>query len=109
LARLLPFNELEGLNDGASVLDPVELDLEMQWAAEDLVHPVGRRIDDQPRVLDAPKERLQCDVDLKACQWTTDTTVYSTAPTYVLVVRALDVELLGVGESLGVAVCRTVQ
>jgi hypothetical protein len=64
LARLLPFNELEGFNVGASILDPVELDLEMQRAAEHLVHAVGRRIDDQPRVLDTPQERLQRDVDL---------------------------------------------
>ena len=29
LARLLPFDELEGFDDGASVRDPVELDLEV--------------------------------------------------------------------------------
>ena len=29
LARLLPFDELEGLDGGVSVRDPVELDLEM--------------------------------------------------------------------------------
>src|SRR6478752_4545410 len=92
-----------------AVLDPVELDLQVQRAPKHLVHPVGRRVDDQPRVLDAPQERLQCDVDLQACQWTADATVYSAAPTHVLVVRALDVELLGVGGSLGVAVGRAVQ
>jgi hypothetical protein len=29
LARLLPFDELESLDDGLSVRDPVELDFEM--------------------------------------------------------------------------------
>ena len=53
LAGLLPFDELEGLDDATSVCDPVELDLEMQRAAEDLVLPVGRRIDDQARVFHA--------------------------------------------------------
>jgi hypothetical protein len=53
LPRLLPFDELESLDFATSVLDPVELDLEMQWAAEDLVLPVGRRIDDQARVFHA--------------------------------------------------------
>src|SRR4051794_8476491 len=38
----------------ALVLDPVELDLEVQRAAKPLVHPVRRRIDPQPRVLDTP-------------------------------------------------------
>ena len=66
LARLLPFDELEGLDGAASVCDPVELDLEMQWAAEDLVLPVGRRIDDQARILDAAQEILQRQVDLQA-------------------------------------------
>jgi hypothetical protein len=94
LTRLLPLDELKCLDSATSVRDPVELDLEMQRPAEDLVHPVGRRIDDQPWVLDAPKERLQRDVDLQACQWTADATVYSAAPTHVLVVRALDVEPL---------------
>src|SRR5882757_7946847 len=87
LARLLPFHELEGLHPSgrpnrrrfarldpnrrrfARLDDPVELDLEMQRPAEDLVLPVGRRIDDQPRVLDAPQERLQRDVDLQTRQW----------------------------------------
>ena len=64
LARLLPFDELEGLDGAASVCDPVELDLEMQWAAEDLVLPVGRRIDDQARILDAAQEILHRQVDL---------------------------------------------
>ena len=53
LPRLLPFDELEGFDFATSVLDPVELDLEVQWAAEDLVLPVGRRIDDQARVFHA--------------------------------------------------------
>jgi hypothetical protein len=64
LTRLLPLDELESLDGATSVRDPVELDLEMQRAAEHLVHAVGRRIDDQPRVLDTPQERLQRDVDL---------------------------------------------
>src|SRR4029077_14356982 len=90
----LPFDELEGL-DGATlsprrsarlaVLDPVELDLEVQRAAEDLVLPVGRRIDDQARVLDASQERLQRDVDLQACLRTADAAVHSAAPADVLV------------------------
>jgi hypothetical protein len=58
LSRLSPFNELEGLDIAASVLDPVELDVEMQWTAEHLVHPVGRRVDDKARVLDAPGRGL---------------------------------------------------
>src|SRR6478609_9757057 len=82
-----------------SVRDPVELDLEMQRSAEHLVHPVGRRVDDQPRVLDAAQERLQREVDLQAGQRTTDTAVDAAAPTHVLVVRALDVELLRIGEA----------
>jgi len=63
LPRLLPFDELEGFDFATcsfpvaslalTVRDPVELDLEMQWAAEDLVLPVGRRIDDQARVFHA--------------------------------------------------------
>ena len=109
LARLLPFDELEGLDGGASVRDPVELDLEMQRAAEDLVHPVGRRIDDQPRVLDAAQEVLQRQVDLQAGQRTADAAVHSAAPAHVLVVRALDVELLRIGEPLRVAVGGAVQ
>ena len=64
LPRLLPFDELEGFDFATSVHDPVELDLEMQRAAEHLVHAVGGRIDDQSRVLDAAQERLQRDVDL---------------------------------------------
>jgi hypothetical protein len=85
LARLLPFDELKGLDSSTSflpslrspqflpvaslalvVLDPVELDFEMQRTAEHLVQPVGRRVDEQPRVLDAPQKRLQCDVDFQA-------------------------------------------
>ena len=54
LPRLLPFDELEGFDFATSVLDTVELDLEMQRAAEDLVLSVGRRISNQPRVLDTP-------------------------------------------------------
>ena len=38
LARLLPLDELECLDGATSVRDPVELDLQMQRAAEDLVH-----------------------------------------------------------------------
>src|SRR4051812_7168009 len=75
------------------VLDPVEFDLEVQRAAEHLVHSVGRRIDDQSRVFDAPQKRLQCDVDLQARERPTDTAVHSTTPAHVLVVRTLDVEL----------------
>ena len=52
LPRLLPFDELEGFDLATSVRDPVELDLEMQRAAEHLIHAVGRRVDDQPGVLD---------------------------------------------------------
>ena len=52
LTRLLPFDELEGFDLATSVRDPVELDLEMQRAAEHLIHAVGRRVDDQPGVLD---------------------------------------------------------
>src|SRR3954447_20687038 len=81
----------------------------MQRAAEDLVLPVGRRVDDQPRVLDASQERLQGDVDLKARQWTTDAAVHSAAPTHVLVVRALNVELVWIGKSIGIAVGGAVQ
>src|SRR3954462_12134537 len=92
-----------------SVLDPVELDLEMQRATEHLVHPVRRRVDAQPRVLDAPQERLERNVDLEACQWSADAAVHSAAPAHVLVVRALDIELLGVREPLGIAVGRAVQ
>src|SRR3954468_16472836 len=62
------------------VLDPVEFDLEVQRAAEYLVHSVRRRIDDQSRVFDAPQERLQCDVDLQARERPTDTAVHSTTP-----------------------------
>ena len=53
LPRLLPFDELEGFDFATSVRDPVELDLEMQRAAEDLVLPVGRRVYDQARVFHA--------------------------------------------------------
>ena len=93
----------------SSVRDPVELDLEMQRAAEDLVLPVGRRVDDQPRVLHAAQEGLQREVDLQARQRTAEAAVDSAAPADVLVVRALDVELLRVGEPLRVAVGRAVQ
>ena len=98
LTRLLPLDELESLDGATSIRDPVELDLEMQRAAEDLIHPVGRRIDDQPRVLDAAQEVLQREVHLQACQRTADAAVHPATPAHVLVVRALDVELLRIGE-----------
>ena len=63
LPRLLPFDELEGFDFATSVLHPVELDLEMQRAAEDLVLPVRRRIDDETRILDAVQEVLHREVD----------------------------------------------
>ena len=81
----------------------------MQRAAEHLVLPVRRRVDDQPRVLDAAQERLQRDVDLEARQRTADAAVHSAAPAHVLVVLALDVELLRVREALRVAVGGAVQ
>src|SRR6478609_6669741 len=87
-----------------SVRDPVELDLEMQRSAEHLVHPVGRRVDDQPRILDAPQEGLQRDVDLEPGQRPAHAAVHSATPAHVLVVGAPDVELLGLRESLRVAV-----
>ena len=46
LARLLPFDELERLDGATSVRDPVEVDLEVPRAAEDLVlagRAAGRR------------------------------------------------------------------
>src|SRR3981189_1753064 len=99
---LLPSNPRRS----ARLSDPVERDLEMQRAAEDLVLPVGRRVDDQPRVPAAPQERFQWDVDLESREWPADAAVYSAAPAHVLVVRAQDVELLGIGGSLGISVGR---
>ena len=81
----------------------------MQRAAEDLVPPVGRRIDDQARILDAAEEVLQREVDLQARERTAHTAVHAAAPAHVLVVRALDVELLRVGEPHRVAVGGAVQ
>ena len=92
-----------------AVRDPVELDLEMQRAAEHLVLPVRRRIDDETRILDATQEVLHREVDFQARQRPADAAVHPTAPAHVLVVRALDVELLRIGEALGVAVGRAVQ
>ena len=92
-ARLLPFDELERLDGGASVRDPVEVDHEVSRAAEDLAPPVRRRVDDQPRILDAAQEGLQREVDLQAGQRTAQAGVDAAAPAEVLVVLAFGVEL----------------
>lgn len=42
LAWLLPFDELEGLDGGALVRDPVEVDPQVLRAAEEWAPPVGR-------------------------------------------------------------------
>src|ERR1700738_2866013 len=94
LARLSPFDELKFLDGGALVRDPVEVDPQMLRAAEDLVLPVGRRIDDQARVLDPAQEILQREVDFQASKGTADAAVHPATPAHVLVVRTLNVELL---------------
>jgi len=59
---------------------------------------VLRRIDHEPRVLDAAKETFQREVHLQARQRTAEAGVDAAAPAEVLVVWAFGIKLVRVGE-----------
>jgi len=93
---------------GALGPDLVVVDEHMPWAAKYLTDPVGRRILDQPRVFHPVKERLECRVDFQPREGTAETDVNSAPPAHVLVVGALGVERVGVGEAPRIPVGRGV-
>ena len=89
-------------------LDPVDVDQEMARAAEDLVAAVRRRVLDEPRVLHAAEELADRGLDLQPRERSAEAVVDALAVADVLVVRALEVELVGVLEPRRVAVRRAV-
>src|SRR5262245_17148959 len=80
----------------------------MSRAAEHIALPVWRWINDEPRVLHAPKEGLQREVYLQARERTAEASVDAAAPSEVLVVPAFWVEFVRVGEPARIAVRCTV-
>ena len=70
--------------------------------------PVGRWIDDEPRVLYTAHELTYRYLGLQPCQRTTETEVDTATITQVLVVLALDIYLVGVLEAVRIAVCRPI-
>src|SRR5262249_38077226 len=75
---------------------------------EDIALPVWRRINDEPRVLHAPKEGLQREVYLQARERAAEASVNTAAPSEVLVFPAFWVEFVRVGEPARMAVRCTV-
>src|SRR5262249_4563347 len=92
-----------------SVPDAADVDDHVSRATEDLVPPVRQRIDDEPRVVHAAEELRQRRVHLPPRQGTAETGVDAAAPTEVLVVLALGVEVVRVGKAVRVAVPGRVQ
>src|SRR6516162_2857004 len=95
-------------NGSPSVSDAVDVDQDMSRAAEYLVAPVRRRVDDEPRVLHSAHELAHRDLHLQPRQRTAETEVDAVALAEVLVVRALEVDFVGVREPVRVAVARGV-
>ena len=75
----------------SSLADAVDIYQDVPRTAEDLVVPVGRWIDDEPRILYAAHELSHRYLGLQPCQRTAETEVDTTAEPEVLVVAALDV------------------
>ena len=71
----------------------------MQRASEERAAPVGRRVFDEPRILYAADEGLECEVDLQAGERAAKADVDAAAPAEVLVVLAFGIELAWVGEA----------
>ena len=91
---------------GCSVSDPVDVDPDVERAAEDLVAAVRRRVLDEPRVLHAAEELADRDLGLQPRERGAEAVVDALAVADVLVVRAFEVESVGVLEPFRVAVRR---
>src|SRR5262249_59288501 len=89
-------------NGSTSVSDAVDVDQDVSRAAEYLVAPVRRRVDDEPRVLHAAHELAHRDLHLQPRQRTAETEVDAVAVAEVLVVLALEVDFVGVREPVRV-------
>jgi hypothetical protein len=87
---------------GGSVGDPGELDREVLRAAEDGVRTVGRWVGEQPRFVQPSGECREGRLHLDAGQRRSHAVMDAAAEAEVLVVGAVGVEALGVGEEAGV-------
>ena len=73
-------------------------------AAQDRARPVRRRVGTEPRVAEPAGELGERDLGLQPGQRRAEAVVDAAAEAEVLVVRAVGVEAVGVGEAVGVAV-----
>jgi hypothetical protein len=74
-------------------------------AAEDLVVAVGRRVGQEPWVVDSANELTYGDLGAWAREWSAEAEVDAAAVAEVLVVLAFEVDVVGMAEPVGVAVC----
>src|SRR6185312_13274596 len=91
-----------------SVPDPVDVDEEAARAAEDLVAAIRRRVLDEPWVLHAAEELADRELGLQPGERGAEAVVDALAVADVLVVRAFEVESVGVLEPFRVTVRRPV-
>jgi hypothetical protein len=76
-------------------------------SAQHRARPIRRRVGNEPRVPEPPREREERDLGLEPCQWRAEAVMDPTAVPEVLVLPAARNEALGVVELLRVAVPRS--
>src|SRR5215467_1295222 len=87
-----------------SVMDSVDVEHKVAWAAEHLIVPVRRGIHNQSRVHDPSNELGHRNLSLQPCERTAKTEVDAAAKAEVLIIRTLQIDFVGVFEALWVTV-----
>src|SRR5580704_14006819 len=91
-----------------STSDAIDINEQVQRAAEQRVSPVRRRIDDQPGVLHATKKDFNRGVNLQPRELTAEADMDAGAPSETLFLLTFEIEFVRVAEHLRIAVRRAI-